>query len=502
MDGIDGDGGGSAMSAAGENVNGAPGGAAGRESWSERVETVDWGALAPDRGKEIPVLLRDLADGGAASGNDPVESLATLHDILRFPEPGYLAAPTAVEFLTAIACDPATAPAGRWRPLSLLLELIVPHAATRFPHHRDIALWRDEVAWVSATPVDEARAQYETWLGEASDEQEHRRLTRRLDTLSRDNGPALIEAELAVHDAARERVADLAGLLAGSDNRRSVDSAAEWACYVLAFFPDEAETILPVLTRESSLLVPRDLASGATSGDGPLSAELFAVGMLARPEHAAVTVALAHQMAGGHLYNTFTAAVSLAMIHGERVPQECLRRITRSGRSRVGYKGLFDDSWPYCGQHPPEQLGYLALGRGGTATRGVRIDMLPEVLAAAEGASRAILVADALEMVLGPRDEGHDPADHESAEFTQDTLRVLWAIAELDEAAWEAPGFVDTLEAWALPTDRDAFREFAGVADDESAEPERDTSARDAPEANTGGGSREQGGLLRRIFGG
>ncbi|MBB4930069.1 hypothetical protein F4561_000889 [Lipingzhangella halophila] len=491
------------MSAAGTPAKDTPGGES-RELWSDRLDRVDWGVLAPDRGKEIPTLLRDLADDGAASGNDPVESLSTLYDIIHYPEPGYLAAPTAVEFLAAIACDPATAPAGRWRPLSLLLELVVPDAAAWLPHGRDIALWRDEVAWVSATPVDEVRAQYQTWLDEASDEQEYRRMASRLAVLSRDDGPALLEAALATHDAARERVADLAGLLKGSENRRSIDGAAEWACYVLAFFPDEAESVLPALTQESSLLIPGDLRSGSTGGDDPLSAELFALGMLARPEHAAVTVALAHQMAGGHLYNGFTAAVALAVIHGERVPQECLRRIIRSGRSKIGYKGLFGDSWPHCGQRSPEQLGFLALGRCGTATRGARVDMLPEVLAGAEGDSRSIVVGTALEMVLGPRnDPHHDPDDYESADFDQDTLKVLWAIAELPEAAWESPGVLSALEAWGLPTERDAFRAFAGVDDDESteSEPEAQAPGQGTPSADTGGQA-GGGGLLRRLFGG
>uniref|UniRef100_UPI000B021DF4 hypothetical protein n=1 Tax=Allosalinactinospora lopnorensis TaxID=1352348 RepID=UPI000B021DF4 len=448
----------------------------------DQVEEVDWDALAPDGGKEIPALLRDLADGGAASGNDPVQSLSALYDIVRFPTSGYLAAPEIAKFLVTIACAPETSPAARWRPLSLLLELVVPDPAARLPRRRDLALWRDEVAWVVGTEVRAVREQYGTWLSEASDEQQYRSMANRLDILAQDNGPALLEAELAVYDAVRERVTELRGLLEGAANRRSVDGAAEWACYVLAFFPEEADTLVPAITRASSLLVPKDLAGGNSVGDDPLSAELFALGMLASPEDATVTVALAHQMAAGHLYNTFTAAVALAVIHGEKVPRECVRRVLRSGRSRVGYDGLFGDSWPHCGQRTPEQLGFLALGRGGAATRGVRVDMLPQVLSGAEGDSRTTVLGAALEMVLGPRGEYRDHTDYESADFDEDTLKVLWAIAELSEAAWEDRGVADTLAAWKLPSDRGGFHALVGATDDDEDE-DADEGGPEAPSA-------------------
>ncbi len=501
---MDGDKGHNAVNEAGTPATDNSGGS-GREPWRERIDRVDWGALAPDRAAEIPDLLRDLADDGAARGASPVESLSTLHDILRFPEPGYLVAPTVVEFLVAIACDPATAPASRWRPLSLLLELVMPQATTWLPHHPDIALWRDEVAWVRSTSVEKARDKYETWLAAASTEQEYRRMAGRLATLEHDNGLDLIVAELETYDAARDRVTELAGLLAGPENRRSMDGAAEWACYVLAFFPEEAETLLAALTRESSLLVPKDLARSAS--DDPLSAELFAVGMLARPEHAAVTVGLAHQMASGHLYNSFTAAVALAVIHGERVPQECLRRISRSGRSRVGYTQLFGESWPHCGQRSPEQLGFLALGRGGEATQGIRREMLPGVLADAEDDSAAIVGGDALEMALGPRNASQREDYVESqntGEFDHQTLEVLWTFAELAKDAWTEP-LMDTLAAWGLPTDRDEFRAFTGVDEEAEDEPAEDEPGPGAAGPAAGSGTTspgEGGGLLRRLLGG
>lgn len=90
------------------------------------VDDIDWGALAPERGSEIPELLR-----GVRGGDDPARSVATLYDILRFPGAGYPAAPTASGFLVDIACDPETADPGQ--ALSLLLELVAPTAADHFP---------------------------------------------------------------------------------------------------------------------------------------------------------------------------------------------------------------------------------------------------------------------------------------------------------------------------------------------------------------------------------
>ncbi|MFC3995224.1 hypothetical protein ACFOVU_04825 [Nocardiopsis sediminis] len=463
------------------------------------VDDIDWAALAPEDGADIPGLLRGIAgDASAPRGLD--DSVSALFDLIRFPAPAYAAAPRVAEYLLRIACHPDTPADWRARPLSLLLELLVPTAAATLPARTDIALWRDEVAWAAATDAEKVRDQYRAWLEEAPDEQQYRRMLSRLDTASRENGAALLQAELDVYDTVRDHAGDLAGLLDGRENRRGIDPPAEWASYLLAFVPDTAETALPPLKASLAEAAP------ALPGQAPpplgtpqhdvLSAELFAIGMLAAPDDAGATVALAHEMASGHLYNGFAAAMALTVIHGEKTPEECLVRLRAAGRTSVGYPALFDDSWPHCGENTPATLGFLALGRAGERARPLRLAMLPKVLASAEGTARAAVAATALESVLGPRSAAEAP-DPE-ADFDDDTLKVFWAIAELPADGWD-DGLPDALAAWGLPTGRADFRAFAGVEDDAGDEPPADGAPAQAPAGAAQ--QRPQGGLFSRLFG-
>ncbi|MDA0563115.1 hypothetical protein LG943_02040 [Streptomonospora sp. S1-112] len=464
------------------------------------VDDTDWSALAPG-GDAIPGLLRDIAGGeGAQRGVD--DAVPELFDLIRFPGPGYLAAPRVADHLISIACHPATPAAWRSRPLSLLLELLAPTAAALLPEPRDLAQWRDEVAWAAGTDLDKVRDQYRAWFVEAADEQRLRHMAARIDTVARDQGVALLQAELEVHDTVRARVPDLLRLLEGADNRRGIDSPAEWASYVLAFVPDAAADVYPALLR--GVGVPADL-SGGSSRD-LLSAELFALGMLAPPDDPEVTVALTHVMASGHLYNAYAAAVALVQIHGEKAPREALTRIGRGGRTNVGHRGLFGDSWPHCGELAPEVLGFLALGRGGRRATAARIAMLPDILAGAEGAGRTAVVGAALEMVLGPRTAAPEQPLEPDTDFDQDTLKVLWSIADIPAAAWTESAVGDTVQAWGLPEDRADFRVFAGV-DDAAGSAADDTpdpaAGAPAPAASAAPPAQQQGGgLLSRLFGG
>ncbi|MDT0302438.1 hypothetical protein [Streptomonospora wellingtoniae] len=469
------------------------------------LDDIDWSGLAP-RGGEIPGLLRDIAGGGTAErGVD--DAVAALFDLIRFPAPAYTAAPRVADFLVSIACHPETRADWRSRPLSLLLELLAPAATTLVPQRLDDPLWRDEAAWAAGSDIDKVRDQYRTWVQEAPDEQHYRRMRVRLDTAARDGGAELLQAELAVYDTVLARAADLLTLLDGRDNRRGIDPPAEWACYLLAFLPGAAAEAYPALLRRIG--GPADLSGGSPgASDDPVSAEVFALGMLAPPDDPAVTVALAHEMAGGHLYNSFTAAVAMVQIHGEKAPQECFTRIARGRRARPGYRGLFGDAWPHCGETPPESLGFLALGCAGGRGVPERLGVLPAALAEAEGPALSAVAGGALEMVLGPRSAVEDAVDP-SADLGEDTLKVLWELAELPERAWESAGLGETAAAWGLPEDRDEFRAFAGV-DGSGPEDGADggTEAADgAPGAAAQGNAGTQqapqpGGLLGRLFGG
>ncbi len=462
--------------------------------------SVDWAALAPEGGERIASLLGEVTRSDTA--------LSELHDIIAFPAPGHTAAPRAVDFLVDAACSGQTPATDRWRPLSLLLELVSSHAEDLFPEPRDLAQWRDEVAWIVSTDTEKVLAQYRTWAEEAPDEQQRRRMANRLAVLELPHGAAVLQAELDTFEALRTRVPDLLELLKGAGNRGGMDRAGEWVSYLLAFLTPDAERIVAGITGASQVLLAKDLRpsrQAASSlrdmmdqaldgGSEPLPAELFALGALAGPDDIDLTVALTHQMAGGNLYNSFAASVALVMIHGSNTPREALRRIGRGGGTGSGYEGLFNESWPHCGERSPQVLGFLALGRAGDRARRLRLDILPGLIKGEED-SRALVTATGLELVLGPRTRGATQEDHLSADYDEETLKVLWTIAELPARAWEDPELREVLAAWGLPEDPEEFRASVGVeTEPEVVEPPAPAARPEPPQA--------QGGLFGRLFGG
>ncbi|WP_285731624.1 hypothetical protein [Nocardiopsis sp. ATB16-24] len=467
---------------------------------NDGAENVDWEALAPREGARIPELLAQLAGSDSA--------LSELHDILHFPAPGHLAAPRAVDFLVDIACAASTPATDRWRPLSLLLELVVGHVEDRFPEPLELDQWREEVAWATSEDVEKVREQYRSWAEEAQNEQRHHRMRNRLAVMERPEGPALLQAQLDTYQAVHARVPDLVTLLKGGDNRGGMDRAGEWVSYLLGFMDSDARRIAAEITSASHILLAKDLrpapkpptslreAMNMTDTGEPLPAELFALGMVADPTDIDTTVGLTHQMAGGNLYNSFAASVAMVLIHGENTPREALRRIGRGGGTSVGYAGLFNESWPHCGGHSPQVLGFLALGRAGDRARRLRLDILPGLIRDEEG-SRALVTGVGLEILFGPRTRERSVEDHAGADYDEETLKVLWAIAELPDSAWEDEEFVRTLSAWALPDDAEDFRALAGV----EARPEPEPRQEPEPQRQTPSAP-QPGGLFGRLFGG
>ncbi|MFD3685488.1 hypothetical protein ACFWTE_11785 [Nocardiopsis sp. NPDC058631] len=463
------------------------------------AESVDWAALAPEGGERIPGLLAELP------GNDT--ALSDLHDLIRFPAPGHLAAPRVVDLLVDAACAEDTPATDRWRPLSLLLELVAGHPEDRLPEPRDLGQWRDEVAWATSNDAEKVREQYRAWAEEAPDEQHLHRMRNRLAVMEQPDGAAILQAELDTYEAVLARVPDLVALLRGGSNRGGMDRAGEWVSYLLAFLPDDSERIASEITGASQVLLAKDLrpalqtptslreamTGGLDSGE-PLPAELFALGLLADPADIDTTVGLTHQMAGGNLYNSFAASVALVLVHGERTPREALRRIGRGGGTSMGYEGLFNESWPHCGGRSPQVLGFLALGRAGDRARRLRLDILPGLIKG-EADSRALVTGVGLEIVLGPRTKGYSAEEHARAEYDEETLKVLWAIAELPAPAWEDEEFTQTLAAWALPETAEEFRALVGVEAEDERE-ETDGAPAAAPQAPA------PGGLFGRLFGG
>src|SRR5699024_12712859 len=149
----------------------------------------------------FPVLLELLAGSSHA--------LSQLHDIMRFPAPGHLAAPKAVDFLVDIACSEDTPVTDRWRPLSLLLELVGSHAEERLPVARDLEQWREEMACAADNDVEKVRAQYGIWAAEAPDEQHYHRARNRLAVVDKPEGGKILQAELACYERECARGRDL-----------------------------------------------------------------------------------------------------------------------------------------------------------------------------------------------------------------------------------------------------------------------------------------------------
>lgn len=468
------------------------------------VHDVEWARLAPERGDEVPGLLQTVASGGAGS----MEAVTALYDILRHPGPGYAAAPEAARLLADIACHPDTSAPGE--ALSLLFELVVPVPLAVVPNAWDLDLWRDEVAWAVAADPEQAREQYRQWCAEAPDEQSYRRMSARYGVLGRGGGAALLQAELDVRTAVAERAEALAGLLEGRDNRSGMNSTAEWAASILAFLPEAADHAVPRIRARmvEQARRPQDPGGGLRMQDEwrkALPAEMVALGLLADPADATATVALVEELEAGNLYRSFAAGCALALMHGERAPEQALAKLAELGDTRVGFTALFNDAWPHPGVVEPVVLGYVALGRCRGAAAELRTAVLPEALAHA-GPTAAAVVGEALESVLGPRTAPEDPAEamekalSDGGDEPDRLLRVLWAIAELPQADWEEHGVGDVAQAWSLPAGRAEFRDFVGVDEEEDVDAAAQAAAGAAsqPKASQEGPT----GLLGRLFGG
>lgn len=433
------------------------------------VDDVDWAALAPGRGGEIPGLLRRVR------GTDRESALVALYDILAWPRPGYAAAPRVVDFLLNLVEQGAP---GRPPVLNLVQELAVPAMADHLPDRRDLALWRDEITWLSGVDVQEARDRYTEWLAEAPDEQERRRLTGRLRALEHPNGIAVVAAELAAYEAVRNRLDVLLDTLPGRADRG--EGAAEWASYLLAWYPEEAERIVPALLNAGD---PRNAALALR----PLPAELWALGMLADPADATVTVHLGRLLDHSDDDLVFAAALALVLMHGPAAPEQAVARLLDAEY----WDDRFGACLPQSGAVEPAHLGMLAVGAVDDAElRTAKTEQLARILAYTGSAGWGIVVADALETVFGPRPGAAETAGGiDFAGCDREQRAVLTAVAEADETGWAEGGLAEPLAAWGLPAERAALRSFVGLSE-EAAPPGPE------PQAPAGGG------LLGRLFGG
>lgn len=434
------------------------------------VNDVDWAALAPERGREIPGLLR------AVRGADQESALVALHEILAWPGPGYTAAPQVVGFLLNLVEEGVP---GRHLVINLVQELAVPAMADHLPDRRDLALWRDEIAWLSGTDLPTARDRYAEWLAEAPDEQERRRISGRLRALEHADGIAVVTAELAAYEAVRDRLDVLLGVLEGAANRGG-DSVAEWASYLLAWYPEEADRIVPALLNAGD---PRQTHPDLR----PLPAEVWALGMLSAPDDVTVTVHLGQLLNDADDDLVFAAALALGLRHGPAAPEQAVARLLDA----EFWDDHFGTCLPQSGPVEPAHLGMLAIGAiDDPEIRAAKAERLRRVLAYTGAAGWGIVVADALETVFGPRPGTPDSAAVDFASCDEEQRTVLEAVAAVDDAGWAEGGLAEVLAAWGLPAERAALRSFVGAAQ------EAPSGATAPPRPEPGGG------LLGRLFGG
>ncbi|MDS1271220.1 hypothetical protein RIF23_13030 [Lipingzhangella sp. LS1_29] len=415
------------------------------------IVDVDWRELAPDGGPAIPGLLR-----GLCSAESSVESALRLGEILNYPQPGHRAAPWAVPFLVRLACHPETPQP--YDVLSLLHELAagVPgDRVPRFPGPEDLAEWRSEVAWVGSVSVDEARNHFQKVLDTADTEQQRRRAGTQLAALDQPAGAEILAAELATYEALSGEVSHLLELVTDSQ-LRSGEFVPQETANLLALFPEHAETLIPAL---------RALEGATFVDDEEFASVLYAVGMLAGPQDTDSTAYL-ERFVDGEEDDPRTVAAAVGLVHqlGEAAPQR-VGTVLGPWLSTPDLAEVFPSPFADVDDH-----GYLALTARllGEQGRWICIDAYPTLFAGVdpETDDPSPLLADAFELVFGPRSKQQDTAQPDAFDsYSQDRQEVLWAVTELPAAAWELPEVAETLAAWGLPDRRAEFLAFTGAVD-------------------------------------
>ncbi|MDT0318720.1 HEAT repeat domain-containing protein [Streptomyces millisiae] len=404
------------------------------------LDTIDWAALGHAYGSaaDVPGLLRALC---AADEEERLGALGKLYTNIFHQGSRYEATAHAVPFLARIAAD--TSLADRDAVLGLLAGLAIGYDEAHLPGGVDTAGWRSRVAEFVARDPAEVLAEFDRFVAEAPDEGERRAREWRRQMFDCAYEQRAAAAELAAYDAVRGEVPAVTALLADAD-----PGVRAGAAYVLGWFPEEAAGTLPALLG----LLERETDPGATA------TALVAVGLLGTPGDAALAARLRPRLAAGEAVVRWAAATALARLgHPARDAAAVLAELAAaqaeppsSGATGVPFhegdlRGYSAASLTLLAdRHPDETLS--------AATDGLA--------AAASGPAVFPVAAAALRLAFG--DERPTPLPP-FAELTPGQRRLVGVLAELDEHTRSWVNFLEIVDAWGLPRQREALRAYAGL---------------------------------------
>ncbi|MFG2004391.1 HEAT repeat domain-containing protein [Spirillospora sp. NPDC048911] len=395
------------------------------------LDDIDWARLRHAYGSaaDVPGQLRGLRGSPA----ERERALGDLYGNIFHQGSRYEATAPAVPFLLALLADPATPDRGDLT--YLLVGIAIGFDESFLPAGVDIAGWRAEVDRMRAADPAEEERKLDAWVAEAADEAERRSREWRRSLMDFRDNLMFAEAELAAYDAVRAGTSVFRELLVQDDPGLRASGA-----YLLAWFPEEAATSIPALR---SLLAAETVAPIAANA-------LVALGLLADHEAAPL---LREQLAGEDPLLRWAAAIALARIGS--TDQDVIGELATAAAS------------------PPEQgtlqVAYCEGDLRGYAARTLAAMIDPpsgtlshvlDGLARTSEIAAFPMTAAALQMAFGP---AQSPAARAPsfAELTKAQRQTVQVLADLDTKTWQWVNFIEIIEAWGLPRDRDEFRTYA-----------------------------------------
>jgi HEAT repeats len=245
----------------------------------EALDDIDWKSLghAYGRAEDVPQQIRDLRSRSKEERDKASHELFSniVHQGSRFEASAYT-----VPFLVEVAAAPDTQ--DRETVLALIGALAVGFDEQWLPGGVDIDAWRSDVA-----SLDGEEAEWEQWL-------------------------------LNAYDAVRASLPTMRQILE-DDNPK----VRMWASYVLAWFPEDASTSLPLLLERAR----RETNSGAAA------AAIVAVGLLGRSGDDELVDWLRDEAGSENRLRRWAAATALARLRPADLPPAAVDelRLTSSG---------------------------------------------------------------------------------------------------------------------------------------------------------------------------
>ncbi|MGW1991305.1 hypothetical protein [Embleya sp. NPDC001921] len=402
------------------------------------LDAVDWAGLEHAYGSagDVPAQIRALTSDDSAARE---RALGALYGNIFHQGSRYEASTFAVPFLVGLAADTATQ--GRAEILALIGSLTVGYDESHLPRGLDIAGRRTEVEELRSGDRDAMRRRVEEWVDEAVDARDRRVREMRLRMFDPEGSYEWARHELAVYDAVRAQVPRLAGLLDDPD-----PGVRAGAVYVLAWFPEESEHILPRLL---DLLAVEPLP-GVEAGI------LIATALMAAADDAEMADVLRRRLsAGGEPVVRWAAATGLARL---RVLDEDVVEVLAAAVVDPPEQGM-----PGIPFHDGDLRGYasLALVAADRAVGVGALDALLAGLARTSGPSAFAVTAAVLHVAFGA---GRSRPLPRYEELDAVTRKVVHALAELDEHTWRWADFLLLLRPYNLPGDHAACRRYVGSA--------------------------------------